>query len=463
MNNFRDEIGKLLEKNPGKRYLSIVHKIAETDLMGLLDYLQKTGEKYFYWNKPEEDFSFLALKNFIDIRENGSSRIDVSEKKIIDLNEQFAANWEDYGLEAVPIFVGGMKFSSSESDLLWNDFTDSDWFIPKFIFLKCGSQSYLTQQIDTKKNSLDEAAEEAENALGLSAQADKSPSNKENLVIEDSNIGDENEKAKWNNIVNQALEEIENSTIQKIVLSRRVELKLNKTPRISSLLSELIEKYPRCYTFAFRSNDSTFFGATPEKLAKISNGLIEADALAGSISRGTTEAEDENLANELLSSKKNLAEQQAVVEFIVNSFDGIAENIDYPEKPIIRKLENIQHLWTPIKAKMKTEKAIFSILKEIHPTPAICGVPWSAALTYIKEMENHTRGLFAGIVGWFNFESEGDFAVAIRSALLKNQSLYAFAGCGIVEGSDPDAEYEEAELKLKPILSLFKDETIYQP
>jgi menaquinone-specific isochorismate synthase len=66
-------------------------------------------------------------------------------------------------------------------------------------------------------------------------------------------------------------------------------------------------------------------------------------------------------------------------------------------------------------------------------------------------------------VGWFNFESEGDFAVSIRSALLKDNSLYAFAGCGIVEGSDPEAEYEETELKLKPILSLFKDETIYQP
>ena len=77
-------------------------------------------------------------------------------------------------------------------------------------------------------------------------------------------------------------------------------------------------------------------------------------------------------------------------------------------------------------------------------------------------MENFERGLFAGITGWFNFYNEGEFAVAIRSALLKDKNLYAFAGCGIVEGSDPDLEFEETELKLKPILSLFENEKIYQ-
>ena len=77
-------------------------------------------------------------------------------------------------------------------------------------------------------------------------------------------------------------------------------------------------------------------------------------------------------------------------------------------------------------------------------------------------MENHSRGLFSGMVGWFNFSNEGEFSVAIRSALLKDKSVYAFAGCGIVNGSDPDNEFEESELKLKPILSLFENETVYQ-
>ena len=106
--------------------------------------------------------------------------------------------------------------------------------------------------------------------------------------------------------------------------------------------------------------------------------------------------------------------------------------------------------------------SIFELLKEIHPTPAICGVPWNNALQFIKELEDHSRGFFAGVIGWFNFESEAEFAVAIRSALIKNKELYAFAGCGIVKGSDPIDEFEETKLKLNAILSILNHEKIYQ-
>jgi menaquinone-specific isochorismate synthase len=226
-------------------------------------------------------------------------------------------------------------------------------------------------------------------------------------------------------------------------------------------LKNLANNYPRCYIFAYAKNESIFFGASPEKLAKISDGWVEADALAGSTPRGKDRAEDEKLAGELLRSSKNLNEQNAVVEFITNSFSSFTEQIFFDEKPKIRKLSNIQHLWTPIKAKLKPGNTIFSILKEIHPTPAICGVPWTSALDFIRATEGYNRGLYAGIIGWFNFEQQGEFAVSIRSALLKNTELYAFAGCGIVEGSDPEQEFEETELKLKPILSLFDNEKIY--
>ncbi|MGE5438824.1 MAG: chorismate-binding protein, partial [Bacteroidota bacterium] len=101
---------------------------------------------------------------------------------------------------------------------------------------------------------------------------------------------------------------------------------------------------------------------------------------------------------------------------------------------------------------------IFAIMEGLHPTPAVCGVPQADAMNVIKKMEDYHRGMYAGIVGWFNFKKEGEFAVAIRSALLKGRKLYAFAGGGIVEGSDPAAEYKETELKLKPILALFDNE-----
>ena len=119
----------------------------------------------------------------------------------------------------------------------------------------------------------------------------------------------------------------------------------------------------------------------------------------------------------------------------------------------------IQHLWTPIRAKLNNGRSVLTILKDLHPTPAICGTPYNSALLSIKESEEHDRGLYAGIIGWFNNNNHGEFAVAIRSAILKGNVLHAFAGCGIVEGSDPEAEYAETKLKLRPIFSLFDYES----
>ena len=101
---------------------------------------------------------------------------------------------------------------------------------------------------------------------------------------------------------------------------------------------------------------------------------------------------------------------------------------------------------------------VLDLLMKLHPTPAICGDPWKIAKDFILEMESHDRGLYSGNIGWFNFQGSGEFAVGIRTALFLEEKLYAYAGCGIVEGSEAKAEYDESEIKLKPILSLFFDE-----
>ncbi len=266
----------------------------------------------------------------------------------------------------------------------------------------------------------------------------------------------------WKDLVNSALKSISEGEFSKVVLSREVNLGLNNKPQVSNLVQNLSEKYPKCYTFAYKKGESVFIGASPEKLAKFSKGWIEIDALAGSAPRGLSEEEDIQLENFLLNSKKNLNEQESVVKFIANLISGISDEVQYDEKPIIRKLPNIQHLWTFITAKLNKNYKLFDVLLKLHPTPAICGSPWDVAQKYILENETHDRGLYSGNIGWFNVHGTGEFAVAIRSALIKNTKLYAYSGCGIVEGSEAESEFEESEIKLKPILSLFVDEKIYQ-
>ncbi len=431
---------------------SLIFDFDTIDFSSILNNIQKIEEPFFYTTHVKKNISFLGFNSVFQVKAYGDSRIENTEKKISELEENFCSNWSEYNVDAVPLFLGGMKFSIDNSNELWSDFSDSDWFIPKFLFLELDGRSFVVYNFFGNPFVNDKITSDFDT---LKILLTKNNSDRTIGKIKISSNG--KEKKSWIDNVNKALREIDSGSVQKIVLSRQVNLELESKTNITKILEKLGENYPRCYVFAFRKNKSIFFGASPEKLAKISNGIIEADALAGSISRGKTEEEDTALAETLLASKKDLAEQKIVVSFIKNSFTHFCDNVIYEKHPIIRKLPNIQHLWTPIKGEVSSEQSIFSILKELHPTPAICGVPWTKARDSIIEMEPHDRGLFSGMIGWFNFNNEGEFAVAIRSALLKEKTIYAFAGCGIVNGSVPEIEYAESELKLRPIISLFEN------
>lgn len=436
-----------------KRIYRYVEKIPSIKLNHVVNQLSSRNEQFLFWQEPALGYAFIAIDPVYSISLNGNDRIEKTEEEIEKLTGSIVSNENDFNIKSLPLFVGGLKFAADSSEQLWADYADSDWFIPKALFLRTADGCYLVTTIyseppeDLHKSRLTSEQISLLNSNGY-------PDIKTAKII-DSNLDDEKEYTDWEEIIKSGLKRIENGEFHKVVLSRQVKLILDRTPNISVLLKHLADRYPYCYIFAYRKNDSIFFGASPEQLAKFANGYVEADALAGSYPRGKTLEEDRQLEMELLNSEKNLNEQKAVVDFIAQSFSSFTEEIEYSTQPIIRKLPNIQHLWTPIKAKLKNNRPVFSFLKEVHPTPAICGVPWTAAMSEILTKENHNRGLYTGAIGWFNFNNEGEFAVAIRSALLNENRLYAFAGCGIVKGSDPHTEFEETKLKLKPILNLF--------
>ncbi|MFH1195323.1 MAG: isochorismate synthase [bacterium] len=435
--------------------ISFLYKLEEFDVQKVIKTISAMGETYFVWAKPGDEVFFIGFSPLITINVDGSNRLADTEKQIFEIGDKLLHNWEEFDLKNLPLFLGGMKFSSGKTSDLWENFSDSDWFIPKYLFFNYKGSSYFLYNFYNTNNFLQNVLSDLGKPFDLiqNLDFDKSEPSLPEKISEVSEA-----KEMWFNKVESALESIHLNRYQKIVLSRKIDVGLDNKPAIDVIIEKLSNKYPDCYIFAFHKSNSVFFGASPEKLARISDGWIEADALAGSTSRGSTPEDDEIFANSLLNSEKNLIEQNAVVNFIVDSFSDFTDEIIYEPVPLIRKLPNIQHLWTPIRGKLKAKKSVFSILKEIHPTPAICGVPWSTALTHIIEMENYDRGLFTGIIGWFNFECEGEFAVAIRSALLKDKLLHVFAGCGIVKGSNPEQEYEETDLKLNAVLTLFENE-----
>jgi menaquinone-specific isochorismate synthase len=158
------------------------------------------------------------------------------------------------------------------------------------------------------------------------------------------------------------------------------------------------------------------------------------------------------MGEDLLADSKNQHEHAFVLEELLQSLEGAATDIRAPDRPLLMKLPNLQHLYTPVSA-VVPKGSVLALAERLHPTPAVAGFPRQEALQFLREREHLDRGGYGGPVGWMDGNGDGEFAVGIRSAVLSGGHAAAFAGCGIVEDSDPESEYQESLLKLRPMLA----------
>ncbi len=125
-----------------------------------------------------------------------------------------------------------------------------------------------------------------------------------------------------------------------------------------------------------------------------------------------------------------------------------------PEKPGLRRFAHVQHLSSEISGRLVVERSALELAGELHPTPAVGGVPRGEALAYIDKVEASDRGWYTGGVGWCSPSGDGEVAVALRCGVLRAGAAHLYAGAGIVAGSDPEAELAETRLKLRPLADL---------
>lgn len=257
--------------------------------------------------------------------------------------------------------------------------------------------------------------------------------------------------------VARGLERIAAGEFRKIVLARAIELAASEPLHPLRVLNGLRQRFPDCYSFS-RANGrgQSFIGASPERLVRVSKGLLETEALAGSIRRGTSASEDAALAAALLASEKDLREQQEVLDDIVARLTPLGLALDVPPRPEVRRLANVQHLRTPVRATLPESVRLLDVLAALHPTPAVGGSPREPAMARIRELEGFPRGLYAGTLGWLNARGGGEFFVGIRSALIEGATARVYAGAGIVAGSTPEKEFAETELKFKAMLDAIR-------
>ena len=215
---------------------------------------------------------------------------------------------------------------------------------------------------------------------------------------------------------------------------------------------ERLEAQPaNAYRFLVQPEDSTaFVGLSPERLYRRDADRIESEALAGTTPRGSAPESDAVLGDALLQSTKDRHEHDLVRDHIESHLAPLTDELHCDSEPHLEQLEHVQHLRTDVRGRLKTGVGDADVLRALHPTPAVCGLPTKTALGVLRENEGFDRGLYCGLVGLWRPEA-AEFAVAIRSALIHGSTIELFAGAGIVEGSDADAEWDETVDKLRTI------------
>lgn len=257
----------------------------------------------------------------------------------------------------------------------------------------------------------------------------------------------------WTAAVETAAKRLRAGEAAKVVLAREVVARGDGVVSAGMVARALRSAYPSCFTYLVTGADGTAFaGASPELLIRRSGGRAYSQPMAGSVARGSNEAEDDRLARQLEDSVKDEAEHRLVSEFVVEALRPFARSV-IARPPEVVRFTNIQHLATAVTAELAEPHAdALDLAAALHPTPAVGGWPRAAADALIDELEGLERGWYAGAVGWTDGRGDGEFAVALRCGLLWEDGARLYAGVGVMPDSDPARELEETELKFKALL-----------
>jgi len=263
------------------------------------------------------------------------------------------------------------------------------------------------------------------------------------LVSEDDFVG----------IVKKALDHLSLGHADKVVLARDLVARSPYAADWRQAIQRLADRYPDTHTFAIDG----LVGASPETLVSLHNSTLRTRVLAGSRARGGSERADQQAADDLYRSSKDLDEHRFAVHSVVEALKTLTGHVAADELPFTLKLPNLWHLATDIAATLPPGKTGLDAVAALHPTAAVAGSPTTQALEIINTLEPFDRGRYAGPVGWVDHRGDGEWAIALRCAQWSEDgTITAYAGAGIVPGSDPESELLETGLKFQPIIDAFR-------
>jgi isochorismate synthase len=353
-----------------------------------------------------------------------------------------------------PLLVGGFSFAPEgpHSDT-WRGFPGSHLVVPRLQLASTRGECWLTLSAIVSSDGEPDASPEELVRLCRSiltsstADSDAPWTGSSGTAL---TYSSPMRAAEWRGLVEDATSAIRAGRLHKVVLARAVHGTAPRDLDVIAVLRHLRAAQPDCFVFGYWRGDRVFVGASPERLVRLDGRVVQASSLAGSAARGASVQEDDALAAALLASEKDRAEHGAVRDALRTGLADLCDDVVAPETPSLLTLRHVHHLHTPVSAVLRRGHSLLDVVARLHPTPAVGGTPRAAALEFIRRHERLDRGWYAAPIGWIGRDS-GEFAVALRSAVIAGSDATLFAGCGIVAASEPDREFAESLVKLRPM------------
>ncbi len=431
--------------------VSLTYAITPTDAVEYFSRGQAAGHDALLYEQPHTGTALVGVGSAYEIRTGGAHEAGVAVARWSELLDHARIERGDAPPMAGPVLLGGFRFDphtpATES---WSEYPHGLVVLPAWMLTNHDGRSWLTVNLIVQPH----VDEDVLLRTFRSELPPAGPAAKERLIL---SLHDLRPAVEWKAAVGRTAVAAQSGRVEKVVLARAVLAQAASPLQPAVTLERLREAYPQCMVFAVARGGRCFLGATPERLVSLHDGEVKAACLAGSRRRGWDEQEDAFLGAELLASRKDLSEHEVVVRMLTRTLREECGEAYAPQHPDLVKLPNVQHLYTPVTSRARAGQTVLDLVRALHPTPALAGMPRDGALDLIRVEESLDRGWYGAPVGWMNARGEGEFHVAIRSGLLEGNRATLYAGCGIVAGSDPDAEYEESRLKLQPLISALGD------
>jgi isochorismate synthase len=432
---------------------------ADLDLSAAVLAARRPDDRFFCLEQPERGgFALAALGSAALIEARGRSRFTEVAARARELGRRTFADdpAEDPARPqaAGPVFVGGFAFAENGgAGPEWSSLAPASLVLPEVALVRHGGEARMTLCVtadgDETPDALVERALRRVEALRPAPMPLLDPD-----PVERTRVASTAPPAHFEHAVERAVERIRGGGLEKIVLAREVQAHAAHPHDPAGVLGALREIFPACYCWCVGTPELAFVGASPELLVRRDGQRAQTVALAGTTNRSADPAVDDHLGERLLRSNKNREEQAIVTRRIERTLEPVSLWVATADEPVLVRVQNVQHLATPIRAQLAEPLPAVELAGLLHPTPAVGGEPREAALPLIPALEGLDRGWYSGAVGWTDLSEDGEFCVALRCALLRDRVARLYSGNGIVRDSVAADELAETEVKLQALLPL---------